>query len=311
MSTKENKADFKVYYGRLVQGQVRQALLLALAVALLFALLAYFSKPLPALLLGAVSLLLLYLLHRHYTRSYRRRLAIAGQPFPEAWRAMLEKNSGFYFNLSEEDKHIFNQRVLFFLAEKKIEGISTRINDEIRLLVAASAIIPTFAFPFFEYPNLNQVLIYPNSFDHSFQTARYAGHEQDIAGMVGTGFLNGNLLLSKPDLVAGFQGRSPHNVGIHEFVHLLDMADGAVDGLPEILLAHTYALPWLQVIQAEVQKIRQGESDIDPYGLTNNAEFLAVVSEYFFDDPQKLAQAHPELYRFLCTIFHQAPAGKK
>jgi MtfA peptidase len=311
MSYQKKKADFQGYYGRLVKQQLRNALLLGAGVTGLFSLLAYYSKPVPALLLGAVSLLLIYILHRHYTKSYRRRLALADQPFPPAWRQSLENNSEFYRNLAEEDKHIFNQRVQFFLAEKKIEGISTDIDDEIRLLVAASAIIPTFAFPFFEYPNLNQVLLYPNSFDRSFQTARYQGHEQDIAGMVGNGFLNGNLLLSKPDLVQGFTGRSLHNVGIHEFVHLLDMADGAVDGLPEIFLAHAYAIPWLQVIQAEVQKIRQGESDINPYGLTNNAEFLAVVSEYFFDDPEKLEEAHPELYRFLCTIFHQVPERKK
>jgi MtfA peptidase len=311
MTQNKNKADFKAYYGGLVQEHARNALLLAAGVLVLFSGLGYYTRPVPAIMLGAVSLLLIYILHRHYTRGYRRRLAVADQPFPEAWRQSLENNSAFYRNLGEEDKHIFNQRVQFFLAEKKIEGISTDIDDEIRLLVAASAIIPTFAFPFFEYPNLDQVLIYPNSFDRAFQTARYEGHEQDIAGMVGTGFLNGNLLLSKPDLVHGFKAHTPYNVGIHEFVHLLDMADGAVDGLPEIFLANTYTIPWLQVIQDEVTKIRQGESDINPYGLTNHAEFLAVVSEYFFDDPEKLQAAHPELYRLLCTIFHQVPDRKK
>ena len=311
MSGKKKKADFKAYYGRLVKQHARYAGLFGAAIILLFSLLAYYTKVVPAIILGTGCLLLCYLLHRHYTKSYRRRLAIAGQPFPEAWRQMLESNSEFYRHLGEEEKDVFHQRVLFFLAEKKIEGIATDVDDEIRLLVAASAIIPTFAFPFFEYPNLDQVLIYPNSFDHSFQTERYAGHEQDIAGMVGNGFLNGNLLLSKADLVEGFRGRSPYNVGIHEFVHLLDMADGAVDGLPEILLANAYALPWLQVIKAEVKKIRKGESDINPYGLTNNAEFLAVVSEYFFDDPERFEEAHPELYRFLCTIFHQVPDRRK
>ena len=194
------------------------------------------------------------------------------------------------------------------MAEKKIEGIDTDINEEIRLLVAASAIIPTFAFPFYEYANLRQVLLYPNSFDRGFDTEKAPDKDRHIAGMVGNGFLNGTLLLSKPALVAGFKGKNPHNVGIHEFVHLLDMADGAVDGLPEIFLANSYTVPWLQVIKAEVRKIRQGKSDINPYSLTNNAEFLAVVSEYFFDNPEKMEAAHPELYKYLCTIFHQKPA---
>ncbi|MGV3502935.1 MAG: zinc-dependent peptidase [Adhaeribacter sp.] len=302
--------DFKNYYQGLVREQARNAALLSGGLVLVFAGLAWYTQVVPALILGGLSLGITWLLYHHYSKGYRRRLALCGQPFPQAWQQLLEKNSRFYRQLNPENQSLFRQRIGFFLAEKKIQGISTDIDDEVRLLVAASAIIPTFAFPFFEYPNLSQVLVYPNSFDHSFQTARYQGHEQDIAGMVGTGFLNGSLLLSKTDLLAGFQGQDPHNVGIHEFVHLLDMADGAVDGLPEIFLSNAYTLPWLELIRAEVRKIRKGRSDINPYGLTNDAEFLAVVSEYFFDRPEKLAEDHPELYRQLCTIFHQAPARK-
>lgn len=39
--------------------------------------------------------------------------------------------------------------------------------------------------------------------------------------------------------------------------------------------------------------------------LTNNAEFLAVVSEYFFDNPEKFQKKHPELYQFLSAIFNR------
>lgn len=266
------------------------------------------SNLVPALLLAGIFIYLIYWLHRHYTRNYRQRLLLLQKPVPETWQPFLEDNSLFYSNLSEQDKATFNSRVQFFLAEKNIEGISTEIDEKVKLLVAASAIIPTFAFPFFEYPNLKQVLVYPNSFDHNFQTSEAADREnQVIGGMVGNGFMNGTLLLSKPDLINGFKGKNHHNVGIHEFVHLLDMADGAVDGLPEIFLDNAYTLPWLQVIKAEVRKIRKRKSDINPYGLTNNAEFLAVVSEYFFDNPEKFQERHPELYNYLCTIFRQRP----
>jgi Mlc titration factor MtfA (ptsG expression regulator) len=307
MTLKEKKVDFAGYYGRLVKKQGRHALWYV-ALALFFAaLLGYYGNPVPAAILGGFCVLIIFLGYRHYTRKYQQRLALLAVPFPEPWQQFLEENAAFYNNLGEGEKQVFQKRVQFFLAEKKIEGISTEIDDGIRLLVAASAIIPTFAFPYFEYPNLRQVLVYPNSFDRSFQTERAEGSDQIIAGMVGNGFLNGTLLLSKADLVSGFKGNNPHNVGIHEFVHLLDMADGAVDGLPEIFLTNAYTLPWLQVIKAEVKKIKKGQSDINPYSLTNNAEFLAVVSEYFFDNPEKLEEAHPELYQFLCTIFQQEP----
>jgi Mlc titration factor MtfA (ptsG expression regulator) len=303
----EKKTDYNRYYRRLLNKNLKYALLYAAGIIIFCVVIGLYSKITPVVILGVVSLLLVGILYWRYSKKYYRRLQLLGVDFPAHWQEILENNAPFYANLGEEDKKVFNKRVQFFLAEKRIEAIATEIDDTIRLLVAASAIIPTFAFPFFEYPNLKQVLVYPNSFDRSFQTARFEGHEQVIAGMVGNGFMNNTLLLSKANLLAGFRGRDNGNVGIHEFVHLLDMADGAVDGLPEIFLNNAYAIPWLQVIKAEIKRIKKGQSDINPYGLTNNAEFLAVVSEYFFDNPEKMNQNHPELYKFLCTIFQQEP----
>jgi Mlc titration factor MtfA (ptsG expression regulator) len=88
---------------------------------------------------------------------------------------------------------------------------------------------------------------------------------------------------------------------------LIDKADGAVDGVPEILFKHSYTLPWLKEVKREMNKIKTAKSDIDPYALTNDAEFLAVVSEYFFDNPEKLKQRHPKLYQYLSEIFQQDP----
>ena len=228
------------------------------------------------------------------------------KPFSTEWKEILKKRVIFYKELSEEDKQVFEKRIALFLATKKIEGIDTDIDDLTRLMVASSAIIPVFAFPKFNYPNINQVLMYPQSFDKSFQTKRYKNHKQFIIGMVGDGVMSGTVALSKPDLVDGFDGvRHKKNVGIHEFVHLLDKQDGIIDGVPELLLKHSYVGTWLHEIRSEMYRIKKRKSDINPYALTNNAEFLAVVSEYFFSNPVKFNKKHPELYRYLKTIFHQ------
>ena len=187
-----------------------------------------------------------------------------------------------------------------------MEGVDTDIDDTIKLMVASSTIIPVFAFPEFNYPRINQVLIYPNSFDKNFQTERFKDHKQFIIGMVGDGVLSGTVALSKPDLMDAFDGiRHKKNVGIHEFVHLLDKQDGVIDGVPELLLEHSYVGSWLHEIRSEMHRIEKRKSDINQYALTNNAEFLAVVSEYFFSNPVKFNKKHPELYRYLKTIFHQ------
>lgn len=242
-----------------------------------------------------------------FNRKPYQRLSALEKQFPADWTSILEKHSVFYQNLDSVKKKLFETRVQLFLAEKRVEGIDMEINDEIRLLVASSAIIPTFAFPAFNYPELNEVLVYPASFSKNFEIGGNNKREQNIEGMVGNLYMNHSLLLSAPALLSGFSGRpGEENVGIHEFVHLLDREDGDTDGVPERLMQHAYTLPWLKLIKDETDRIKRGRSDINPYAITNNAEFLAVVSEYFFNDPEEFQERHPELYGFLSKFYGQA-----
>lgn len=172
--------------------------------------------------------------------------------FPELWRTILKERVAFYAQLDEVERSLFEKRIQYFLMTKSIEGIEIKIDDTIRLMVASSAIIPTFAFPNYNYPYVKTVLIYPNSFDDKFQTQRYNGHKEFITGMIGSNFQNGTVILSQPDLVKAFEGL-PHkeNVGIHEFVHLLDKEDGDIDGIPQLLLNQAFVGPWLHEIKTK------------------------------------------------------------
>lgn len=264
-----------------------------------------YIKVLVLLIILAIICLMVYFIFFKKSLQVKR---ISAQPFPESWRGILNENVKFYSELDDVQKVGFEKRIQLFLATKSINPIDTEIDDSIRIMVAASAIIPMFAFPEFNYPGLREIIIYPNSFNEKFQTQASEGSEGNIIGMVGNRFMNGTMILSKPDLLNAYDGVDhKHNVGIHEFVHLIDDIDGGIDGVPEIILQHAYVAPWLHLIKEEMIRIERGHSDISPYALTNNAEFLAVVSEYFFDNPEKFERRHPELYQYLTTIFHQKP----
>lgn len=231
---------------------------------------------------------------------------ILAQTFPEEWIKILNEHVNFYTNLNEQQKLVFQKRVHLFLATKKIEAVDTEIDDKIRVLVAASAIIAMFAFPKYNYPNLNKVLIYPKHFDENFQTKYFDGNKENIIGMPENRFINGTMIISKPELIQAYDTKNnKNNVAIHEFVNLIDNVDGTTDGIPEILMEHLYVVPWLHLIKGEMLQIEKVRSDISPYALTSNAEFLAVVSEYFFNDPEEFKKKHPNLYNYLTTIFHQ------
>ena len=48
---------------------------------------------------------------------------------------------------------------------------------------------------------------------------------------------------------------------------------------------------------------------LDKYGATDPAEFFAVITEYFFEQPHQLKAEHPELYEELKLFYRQDPAA--
>lgn len=220
-----------------------------------------------------------------------------------AEQQMLETHVAYYAQLDSAQKRLFEQKISTFLSRVKIEGVGLTPDVLDRLLVAASAVIPIFGFNDWQYKNLSNVVLYPDTFNKDFQ---FEGGERNIMGMVGSGYMNGQMLLSQTALHHGFsKSAGKENTGIHEFVHLLDKSDGATDGIPENLLGHEYVMPWLKMIHQEIANIESNKSDINPYAITNEAEFFAVVSEYFFEKPEQLKDKHPALYAQLSRIFAQ------
>lgn len=219
---------------------------------------------------------------------------------------VLEQKVAYYARLSPDEKSRFCKEVEGFLREVKITGVKTTVTDEDRILLAASGIIPIFSFPGWKYPNLNEILVYPGNFQEGFTME--ANANRNIMGMVGSGPLQKLMVISQTALREGFANKTDkENTAIHEFVHLIDKTDGEVDGIPELLLDKHYAMPWLRLMLQEIQAIRQNESDINPYGATNEAEFFAVASEYFFERPALFSRKNPELFELMEKIFRQEP----
>ncbi|RYE01748.1 MAG: zinc-dependent peptidase [Sphingobacteriales bacterium] len=229
----------------------------------------------------------------------------AATPISDEYRQLLQQQVPFYHELSAEQKIQFENRMQQFLARVRITGVNTTVESIDRVLVAASAIIPIFAFPGWEYRQLNEVLLYPDSFNQDFEQE---GMGRDTLGMVGSGAYQNVMILSQHQLRQDFLNKTGKgNTAIHEFVHLVDKTDGSVDGIPEFILNRKYVVPWLELMHKEIKRIMSNRSDINPYGATNQAEFFAVVSEYFFERPDLLHQKHPELYELLSAMFRQEP----
>ena len=238
------------------------------------------------------------------TGKIRRRRAILREPFPREWEAVLQRDVVFFRALDPPAQQRFRSQLQVFLGEKQITGIKVQLDTTTRVLAATSAIIPIFGFTDWEWHQINEVLVYPSRFDGEFELGDMRDH--NILGMVGTGSLNRLMILSKPDLINGFRNATDkRNVGVHEFAHLVDKTDGVIDGIPGVGLDRQAIGPWIDLVRRKMVEIEEGQSDIDRYALTNEAEFFAVTAEYFFERPGVMQRKHPELFATLEQVFNQ------
>src|SRR5687768_6937670 len=165
----------------------------------------------------------------------------SSKEMPASWKTILEQKVIFYHNLSALDKKRFEDDVIRFITNVRITGVETNVDITDKLLVASSAAIPVFGFPEWDYTFLDEVLLYPGSFDRNF---KIHSREEFITGMVGNGSMEGKMILSKPSLHLGFNNETDkQNVGVHEFIHLLDKEDGHIDGIPVTLMDKEFSIP--------------------------------------------------------------------
>jgi len=280
----------------------------ALAVSLGFAA-SLLSGRISAWVWMPVAALIAVLVYAGMTRKVRRRRRILAQPFPTEWEAVLQREVLFFRALDPDEQMRFRRELQVFLGEKRITGIKLELDTTTLVLAAASAIIPIFGFPEWEWDQISEVLVYPDRFDREY--AFQGDSERHTLGMVGTGALNRLMILSKPDLLAGFRNPGDkRNVGLHEFAHLMDKSDGTIDGLPGVGLERAAIGPWIELVRRKMDEMRRGDSDIDLYGLTNEAEFFAVATEYFFERPGVMERKHPQLYAMLSRVFQQKLAER-
>ncbi|WP_298880003.1 M90 family metallopeptidase [uncultured Polaribacter sp.] len=222
---------------------------------------------------------------------------------PNHWHQLLSKNVLFYKKLSVKEQKLFCKKMFYFLQEKNIVAVHFELKELDTLLIAASAVIPIFRFDNFNYFNLQTVLIYPDYFDEDLQFDKSLKH-RNIGGLVGTGRFENQMILSKKALYHGFSNKTDkNNTAIHEFIHLIDKADGVIDGIPTAILEKQYIIPWLQLMRNKMEAINNDDSDIRNYGGTSEIEFLAVAGEYFFERPKLLKRKHPELFKMLEACF--------
>jgi len=245
----------------------------------------------------------------------KRRNRVRSQPFPDSWLFILERNVPYYARLSPSEQQELRNDIQVFIAEKNFEGCGGLVmTDEIKVTIAAYACILLLNRQHDFYPRLQSILVYPDAYpvpvirlgpgDQIIED-----HEMRLGESWRTGaiVISWNHVLHRPADPTG--GR---NVALHEFAHQLDHEDGSANGAPVLPKTSMYAA-WARVLGREYKELSEAAANncptlLDKYGATNPAEFFAVITEYFFEQPQQLKEKHPELYEELRQYYRQDPA---
>jgi Mlc titration factor MtfA (ptsG expression regulator) len=250
----------------------------------------------------------------------RRRRQILAESFPEAWQEILARNVRHFAALDPDERDKLRAFVQVFVAEKTWEGCGgLELDDEMRVTIAAQAGLLVLGRAHDYYRNVNSILVYPSTIVTPDRPggAFEIPHLQRASGVpiLGEAQLRGPVLLVWDAVKRG--ARHPelgHDVVYHEFAHKLDMLDGAADGTPPLANRAEIAR-WVDVCGAAFNALRarveRGEpSFLDVYGATNEAEFFAVATEYFFDRPVEMRDHEPDLYALLRDFYGQDPAAR-
>jgi len=235
-------------------------------------------------------------------RATNARRSILAGPFPDDWRSLLNGAYDHFERLPPDWRARFENDLRLFLAQKRITGVGVDLTDELRVLVAASAVTLSVGWPDYEWDQLTEVLLYPDDFARDYSVGR-----EELSGQA-HGW--GTVILSVPSLFLSFEyPDDAYHVGLHEFVHILDIDQTHFDGIP-VGLDGALAREWVEAAEKEMERLRRGRpSAFDEYGASDPVEFLGVAVEAFFETPQRVRRHHGAVYHVLSSYFGQDPAA--
>ena len=220
--------------------------------------------------------------------------------------------------LSEQERIKLQDDIRLFVGEKHWEGCGgLDLTDEIRVTISTQACLLVLGLDYELFDRVLSILVYPDSFRFP-QTE--ASSDRDVDGgepeICGLARYRGEVLLSWADIVEDIEHpEEGYSLVLHEFTHKLDARDGKFDGTPP-LESREQALRWAEVMTGAYDGLRaaadrEEETLLDPYGIKDEAEFLAVATECFFTRPSELRSQHPDLYGLLRDCFRQDPAARR
>lgn len=208
---------------------------------------------------------------------------------------LLYNNFVLYKLLGEKERKSFEKRVCRFIKMKDFRAGSNipEITDEMRVMVAASAIQITYGYPDVYFNHFKTIILFAEEY-YSTITGQY--HEGEVNA-------GGAIVLSWKNFLSGFSNLTDgRNLALHEMAHALRLTN-IVDNDEYDFIERDTMHSFEELALKEMQKIENEENSFfRSYGAANLQEFFSVAVECFFEMPKEFQAYNPGLYLMLTRI---------
>ena len=170
-------------------------------------------------------------------RRRKESRSLARRAIPEALWTLTLARLPFIQRLPTVDLAELRRLASLFLDSKEFTGAGgLEVTDEMAVCIAVQACLPVPRFGLKPYDAFVGIVVHPDEVvarrSHTDEDGVVHEYDEVLSGEAMDG---GPIMLSWHDVSeAGASADWGYNVVVHEFAHVLDMADGAADGVPAL-----------------------------------------------------------------------------
>lgn len=218
-------------------------------------------------------------------------------------KSILRTQFSFYNKLSSKEQSNFEHRVASFIKDKDFIGRDGLVvTEEMKVLIAATAVMLTFGFRNYYIGLVEKIFIYPKEFYSQFNEDY---HEGELNPKLRA------LVLSWEHFKKGFDIANDNlNLGIHEFTHAIHLNSIKERDVSSTIFQDSFKelvdmLSDKEALRLELVKTRYFRD----YAYSSQYEFVAVIIESFIETPEEMRSKFPDVYNKVKQMLNFNYAG--
>jgi Mlc titration factor MtfA (ptsG expression regulator) len=207
-------------------------------------------------------------------------------------RKRILEHHPFYKKLSPEYKKQFEHRVTCYIRDKQFKHrFGKPVTDEQKVAISSAAVMLTFGRRNYMMDQLDTILIFDEPFESAANASKHKGEYNPKAAV---------LALSWPDVLHGINIENDNfHLALHEFTHVIHIESERAQHIDAMRYHKYHQLILIRLMDEDLRRTMERSPFFREYAFTNQYEFMAVLTEYFFESNLELKDLFPKLHQLM------------